>query len=91
MANHKSALKRARQNRKRRDRNRANRTRLRTQIKKLRKASEAGELETAESLLTPVLSTIDRSVQKGILPRAAAARRKSRAARMIHRLGSGTA
>ena len=88
MANHKSAVKRARQNDKRRRRNRANRTRLRGQIKRFRTAIEKGEATAAEGLLAPTLSLIDRSAAKGILPDNAAARRKARLTRMLHGLAS---
>ena len=83
MANHPSALKRARQNEKRRLRNRASNTRLRSQIRKLRRAVEEGNLDEAKQMLRPTLSLIDRSVQKGILPDNAAARRKSRLTRLV--------
>ena len=91
MANHKSALKRARQNRKRRERNRANRSRLRTQVKKFRTTAEGGDADGAKEMLSPTLSLLDRAVQKGILTRAAAARRKSRLERLLNRAGSGEA
>ena len=83
MANHPSALKRARQNEKRRLRNRASNTRLRSQIRKLRRAVEEGNLDEAKQLLRPTLSLIDRSVQKGVLHDNAAARRKSRLTRLV--------
>ncbi len=88
MANHKSALKRARQNEKRRQRNRANRTRLRGQVKKFRGAIESRDVHAAQQLLSPTLSLIDRSVAKGVLQDNAAARRKSRLTRMLDGLAS---
>lgn len=78
MANHKSAEKRIRQNEKRRAINRANRGRMRTEIKKLRSALALGDLSTAQELLPGVVSIIDKSIQKGVLHRNAAARHKSR-------------
>ncbi|HSB09253.1 MAG TPA: 30S ribosomal protein S20 [Blastocatellia bacterium] len=78
MANHKSAEKRARQSERRNEANRRNRSRLRTEIKKLRAAVEAGEQEQAQSLLAATVSLIDKSIQKGIIHRNAAARYKSR-------------
>jgi small subunit ribosomal protein S20 len=84
MANHKSALKRARQNEIQRGRNRAGRTRLRTEIKRFRTAVEKGEIETARGLLSSTLSVIDRSVQKGVLQGNAAARHKSRLTRLLN-------
>ena len=78
MPNHKSAEKRVRQNEKRRDINRSNRGRLRTGVKKLRAALEAGDSGTAQELLPQTVSLIDKAVQKGVLHRNAAARYKSR-------------
>ncbi len=78
MANHKSAEKRARQSARRNEANRRNRSRLRTEIKKLRTAIEAGNREEARSLLVETVSLIDKSIQKGILHQNAAARYKSR-------------
>jgi small subunit ribosomal protein S20 len=78
MANHKSAEKRIRQNEKRRAINRANRGRMRTEMKKLRSALALGDLPTAQELLPGVVSIIDKSIQKGVLHRNAAARYKSR-------------
>jgi len=78
MANHKSAEKRTRQNSRRNENNRRNRSRLRTEIKKLRAAIEAGDNSEAKSLLGGTVSLIDKSVQKGILHQNAAARHKSR-------------
>ncbi|MFY9555643.1 MAG: 30S ribosomal protein S20 [Blastocatellia bacterium] len=78
MANHKSAEKRARQADRRNEANRRNRSRLRTEIKKLRAAIEAGNRDEATSLLVGTVSLIDKSIQKGIIHRNAAARYKSR-------------
>jgi small subunit ribosomal protein S20 len=78
MANHKSAEKRIRQNEKRRLVNRQNRSAMRTEIKKLRTALALGDVATAQQVLPAIVSVIDRSVQKGVLHRNAAARYKSR-------------
>ena len=78
MANHKSAEKRVRQSDRRNEANRRNRSRLRTEIKKLRAAIENGNLDEAKTLLTGTVSLIDKSIQKGIIHRNAAARYKSR-------------
>jgi small subunit ribosomal protein S20 len=78
MPNHKSAEKRVRQNEKRRAINRGHRTKVRTYIKKLRSALEAGENQTVASILPETISVIDKSVQKGVLHANAAARYKSR-------------
>ena len=78
MANHKSAEKRNRQANRRNEANRRNRSQLRTEIKKLRSAVEAGNQEEAKALLGATVSLIDKSIQKGILHKNAAARHKSR-------------
>lgn len=78
MPNHKSAEKRDRQNVRRNAANNANRTRLRTQIRKLRAALAIGNAQEAQALLPEIISVIDKSVQKGILHRNAAARHKAR-------------
>ena len=78
MANHKSAEKRIRQTERRNEVNRRNRTRLRTQIKALRAAIEGGDPQQAKAALNEAVSLIDKSIQKGVLHRNAAARYKSR-------------
>jgi len=78
MPNHKSAEKRDRQNAIRNAVNTANRTRLRTSVKKLRAVIAAGDVQEAQALLPETISAIDKSVQKGVLHRNAAARHKAR-------------
>ncbi|MGA9771974.1 MAG: 30S ribosomal protein S20 [Blastocatellia bacterium] len=78
MANHKSAEKRVRQNERRNEVNRRSRSRLRTQIKSLRAAIEAGNQDEAKTLLAKTVSVIDKAIQKGVIHHNAAARYKSR-------------
>ena len=78
MANHKSAEKRVRQTERRNEVNRRNRSRLRTQIKSLRAAIEAGNQDEAKTLLAKTVSVIDKAIQKGVIHHNAAARYKSR-------------
>ena len=78
MANHKSAIKRIRQIETRTEINRNNRSAMRTQVKKLEQAVEAGELDQAKSLLAPTISMIDTGVRKGVLKKGTADRMKSR-------------
>jgi len=78
MPNHKSAEKRDRQNARRNAINTNNRTRLRSQIKKLRALLAKGESAEALALLPSTISAIDKSVQKGVLHKNAAARHKAR-------------
>ncbi|MBI1764611.1 MAG: 30S ribosomal protein S20 [Acidobacteria bacterium] len=78
MPNHKSAEKRDRQNARRNVINTASRTRLRSNIKKIRTALAAGKKDEAQALLPAIVSVIDKSVQKGVLHKNAAARHKAR-------------
>ncbi|MDQ3585225.1 MAG: 30S ribosomal protein S20 [Acidobacteriota bacterium] len=86
MPNHQSAEKRMRQNERRRLVNRGNRTRMRTQIKKLRAALSAGDTSALQTALAETVSVIDKSVQKGVLHRNAAARYKSRLTARVNQL-----
>ncbi len=78
MANHHSALKRARQTVTRTTRNRANSSRLRTELRKLREAIAAGNKENAQAAYREAVSLIDKSTRKGVLHRNTASRYKSR-------------
>ena len=78
MPNHKSAEKRVRQNEKRRAINRGHRTKVRTYIKRLRAALDSGNGEDVKAVLPDAISVIDKSVQKGVMHKNAAARYKSR-------------
>ena len=88
MPNHKSAEKRQRQNEKRRDINRGHRSHLRTEIKKLRAALDGGEQATIQEVYAATVSAIDKSVNKGVLHRNAAARYKSRLTARVNQLGA---
>lgn len=76
----KSVLKRAAQSINRAAVNRANRTRVRTVIKSLRSALNAGDGPAATKLLSGTVSSIDRAVAKGVLSKNTANRYKSRLA-----------
>jgi small subunit ribosomal protein S20 len=86
MANTKSAEKRIRQNAAARDRNRGHRSRLRTAIKRLRAAVDAGDAATAADLLPTTLSIIDATAQKKIIHANTASRYKSRLASQVKAL-----
>jgi small subunit ribosomal protein S20 len=77
MANHKSAIKRHRQSERRRAANRSNLRRLRSQLKKMSLALSSKNVDEVKNLLSPTLSLIDKSIQKGVLHKNAAARHKS--------------
>ena len=88
MANHKSAEKRMRQNEKRNAINRQNRGQLRTEVKKLRAAILTGNRDQAQALLPEAISVIDKSIQKGVLHKNAAARYKSRLTTAVSKMSA---
>jgi small subunit ribosomal protein S20 len=77
LANIQSAKKRARQAVKRRAHNITLRSRVRTAIRKVMKAIEAGNKETAKAEFAAVVPEIDRMATKGILQKNRAAHYKS--------------
>lgn len=77
MANIQSAKKRARQAIKRRAHNVALRSRVRSAIKKVLKAVEAGDKVAAKAGFAAVVPEIDRMANKGILEKNRAAHYKS--------------
>jgi len=85
MANHKSATKQHRQDERRRVRNRYNRSRMRTAVKKFRKALSEGDLDGATRLLAPTLALVDRTAKLGAIRTGTADRTKSRLARALGR------
>jgi len=78
MANHFSALKRARQTERRTIRNRTNTSRLRTQLRELRETIAKGDKAAAEQLYRETVSALDKAIQKGTLHENTASRYKSR-------------
>lgn len=88
MANHVSALKRARQTETRTARNRASSSRLRGVLRKLRETASSGDKAAAEKALPLTASAIDKAVQKGVLHKNTAARYKSRLARRVNKAGA---
>ena len=78
MPNHKSSEKRVRQSERRRVNNRTHRTKVRTYIKKVRAALDSGKSDDIKQILPEAISVIDKSVQKGVMHKNAAARYKSR-------------
>ncbi|MBL90734.1 MAG: 30S ribosomal protein S20 [Myxococcales bacterium] len=78
MANHKSALKRNRQNIKRREANRVLRSGMRTQLKKAREEIQKGGADWKEGEVKAAVRSLAAMAQKGILKRTTASRRISR-------------
>jgi small subunit ribosomal protein S20 len=86
MANHFSALKRARQTEKREDRNRANRSRLRSSLRELKEYLAKGEKKAAETTFRQTVSALDKAIQKGVIHENTASRYKSRLSARLHAL-----
>lgn len=78
MANHLSALKRARQTERRTTRNRANTSALRTQLRDLRETIAKGDKAAAEQMYRKTVSALDKAIQKGTLHENTVSRYKSR-------------
>ncbi len=78
-----SAKKRLKQNGERRLRNRARMSDLRTQLRKVREAVAAGEIETAETEYRSTAQKIDRAGARNLIHPNRAARTKSRLQKLI--------
>jgi small subunit ribosomal protein S20 len=78
MANHFSALKRARQTERRTARNRSNTSRLRSALREMRSALAKGDKSAAEQSFRETVSALDKAIQKGVLHENTAGRYKSR-------------
>jgi small subunit ribosomal protein S20 len=88
VANTKSAQKAMRQAATRAIRNKSARSAVRTYVKKATTAV-AGSVEDAGAVVREAVQALDRAVQKGIVHRNAAARRKSRLMGRLHQLSLG--
>ena len=86
MANHVSALKRARQTERRTAVNRANKSRLRTALRGFRESLAKGDKKTAETHFRTTASLIDKAIQKGTIHANTAARYKSRLSARLNAL-----
>ena len=86
MANHKSALKRARQNEVRRIRNKSYKTRAKTAIKDVKTAIDNNSRKKAEESLIKAVSIIQRTVSKGVIHNNQASRKISRLAHQVNQL-----
>jgi small subunit ribosomal protein S20 len=84
LANHKSALKRARQNDIRRLRNKSTRTRVKNVVKDVRQAVAEQSGADAAAELNAAKSAIDRAAKKGVIHRNTAARKISRLTKQVN-------
>ena len=78
MANSAQAKKRARQAEDSRKRNASQRSAMRTSVKSLQKAIDAGDKEQATAAYQAAVPVLDRMARKGLIHKNAAARSKSR-------------
>jgi small subunit ribosomal protein S20 len=88
LANHPSALKRARQNRVRRIRNRSYKTRIKTAVKEVRAGIESGGAEPSAESLRKAVSIIQKTASKGVIHKKTAARKISRLTRQVNALSA---
>jgi small subunit ribosomal protein S20 len=79
----KSAKKRLRQSLERRERNRSTKSALKTYVKRVREAVNAGDLEKAETEGRLAARKLDLAASKNIIHKNAAARTKSRLSQFL--------
>ena len=83
MANHKSALKRAKQSENRKMRNKTVKTRVRNVVKDLR-AGTADASQDTTALLDTAKSIIAKAAKKGVIHKRAASRKISRLSKLVN-------
>jgi len=86
LANHKSAIKRARQGEEQRVRNRSRKTRMKNVIRDLEEAIAGKSPEKAAEQLKKAASVIAKTASKGVVHRNTASRRISRLTRGVNAL-----
>ena len=86
MANHKSALKRARQSKVRRLRNRTNKSKMKGAVRRVEEALVAGTEEQAHELLLKAIPIIQKTAAKGSIPKKTASRKVSRLTKRVNRM-----
>ncbi|OGP51366.1 MAG: 30S ribosomal protein S20 [Deltaproteobacteria bacterium RBG_13_43_22] len=86
MANHPSALKRAKQNKVRRLKNASMKSRIKTKVKQYLQTVGASSQETASPALVQAVSLIDRASSKGILHQRTASRKISRLSKKLNKI-----
>ena len=86
MANIKSQKKRIRTNEIARVRNKAIRSELKTVVKRVREAVEAGDKAAAQAAATTAYRKLDKAVSKGVIHKNQAANRKSGVQSLVNSL-----
>ena len=88
MANHKSALKRAKQNEIQRIRNKGYKTRVKKAVKEVRTALTENTPAQAKETLVKAVSLIQKSASKGVIHKNQAARKVSRLTLQVNKLSA---
>jgi small subunit ribosomal protein S20 len=88
LANHKSALKRTRQNVLRRMRNKSAKSRIKHLVKTVRLAVNEKAGEAAKNELKTATSVIDKAAKKGVIHKKTAARKISRLSKSVNTLNA---
>ena len=86
MANHKSAIKRIKQNQKKNERNTHIKSTLKTYIKRVREAAAAKDVAAAKEALTAAIPIVDGAATMGVINRSTASRNVSRLTRLVNSL-----
>ncbi|WP_435199030.1 30S ribosomal protein S20 [Janibacter sp. GS2] len=86
MANIKSQIKRVKTNATRTERNRTYKSEMRTWIRKVRTAVDAGDAEAAKAALVTASTKLDKGVSKGVIHANQAANKKSALAKRVNAL-----
>ncbi len=86
MANHKSAIKRARQSEEQRVRNRSRKTRMKNVIRDLDEVIAGKSPEKAAEQLKKAVSVIAKTASKGVIHKNTASRKISRLTREVNAL-----
>ena len=84
MANHKSAIKRARQNELRRLRNKGTKTRIKSIVKDVRSSVGDASGEKTQVKLNTAQSVIDKASKKGVIHKRTASRKISRLTKLAN-------
>jgi len=85
MPQHKSAIRRVKRSQKEKMQNKIYRSKFKNLTKKINRALEEGNVETANEMLPKAFSAIDRAAKIGTIHKNQAARRKSRLVKRIDR------
>ncbi|MBC8176435.1 MAG: 30S ribosomal protein S20 [Desulfobacteraceae bacterium] len=86
MANHKSALKRARQSEVKRINNKGYKTRVKKAVKEVRTAISDNSVDQAKKSFVKTVSIVQKAASKGVIHKKQASRKISRLATQINQL-----